>query len=184
MESSSAHVLHASVYVLPHILGIVAAGPYLLWTFCCRKKSLEQFRLHLPGHNLRWILCFIVILLYMTAFMEGILNMFDHFSREYVPEISEGHIFYPMASIVAVVCMLLLLLGYSVIENYKCGYVLPMTVVYWIFVIVSAGSRILMIGETFGTDSLSYMLACLTLPVAVVQLIVDLYDMVQMVRCS
>ncbi|XP_072031468.1 ATP-binding cassette sub-family C member 9-like [Amphiura filiformis] len=116
---------------LLHLLFVIIACLVLIWRrWCCVFRDVTlPYLIKWPGHNTRWILSFLLVVLAIASLGEGILT--EMARKEPSPQLQ----FYLPACLL-LIATIVSVLYYQLTENWKSPGLLWLLLAYWFFCII------------------------------------------------
>ncbi|XP_071784445.1 ATP-binding cassette sub-family C member 9-like isoform X2 [Asterias amurensis] len=134
------------VYTVPHLLFILLSVLVLLILGCCTRIRKEKYPylIQYPGHNLRWILNFIFILLLLCQIGESILTNVGLLNGT---DSMTPHLYIP--SVFVLVAAILSMVYYTQMEVWRHAQMSWLLLAYWLGALASEVTRFLQLSHEF-----------------------------------
>ncbi|XP_038067062.1 ATP-binding cassette sub-family C member 8-like isoform X2 [Patiria miniata] len=116
------------IYTLSHLIFILLGVLVLFILGCCTRIRKEQYRylIQYPGHNLRWVIYFILFTLVLSQIAESILSELEVQSWE--P--TRPHLYIPACFVL--VASFLSMFFYNKMETWNRHHMSWLLVIYWV----------------------------------------------------
>ncbi|XP_072031472.1 ATP-binding cassette sub-family C member 9-like isoform X1 [Amphiura filiformis] len=157
---------------LLHLLFVIIACLVLIWRrwWCVFREVTSPYLIKWPGHNTRWVLSFILVVLAFASLGEGILT--EMARKEPSPQLQ----FYLPACLL-LIATIISMLYYQLAENWKSPGLLWLLLAYWFFCFVINVVRIthLLQENVAGIDAAVLWIAVLMLVSYILLLVLEVH---------